>query len=438
MNRISTSTRRKFVKQTAQVVGAGVTLSTLPSSAFAYGAAPDEIKVALIGCGGRGTGAAAQALEADPATRLVAMADAFEDRLEKSLKGLSAKYDSSGKIKVTEASKFIGLEAYKKAIDAADVVILTTPPAFRPLHFEYAIRQDKHVFMEKPVATDVAGIKKVIETGKSAQQKKLNVVVGLQRHYQRSYLELEKLLLKGRIGDIVGGQVYWNGSGVWMRPREYQQTELEYQMRNWYYFTWLCGDHILEQHIHNIDVANWFIGDYPVSAQGMGGREVRNGKEYGQIFDHHFVEFQYASGAVISSQCRHQKGCFNRIGEVFQGTKGTISTEKGIVTAGGKTIYQHDDSQDINPTQQEHNELFAAIKAGEYKLNDAERSAKTTMTAIMGRMATYSGQVIKWDEAMASDLSLVPDLKSFNDQPPVLPDNDGNYPVPVPGLTKAF
>lgn len=432
-------TRRNFVKKSAQLMGTGMALSSLPVSAHAFVEGQDEIKIAVIGCGGRGTGAAAQALEADPGVRLVAMADVFQDQVAKSFKGLSTKYGSTGKIMVTEETQFTGFDAYQKAIDLADVVILATPPGFRPKHFEYAVNQGKHIFMEKPVATDVTGVKMVIEAGKKAQQNKLNIVVGLQRHYQSSYREVEKILRKGKIGDIVSGQVYWNSSGVWVRPRQYQQTELEYQMRNWYYFTWLCGDHILEQHIHNIDVANWFIGDHPISAQGMGGREVRKGRDHGQIFDHHFVEFGYASGAIVSSQCRHQRGCMNRVEEVFQGTKGNITTNggsNGIVRSGGKSLYEHKGENDINPYQQEHNELFAVVRAGEYKLNDTERGANSTMTAILGRMATYSGQKISWEEAMATDQNLVPELNSFNDQAPVLPDNDGRYQVPIPGVTK--
>lgn len=429
--------RRNFLKSTAKMTGAGILYSALPASASAYVAAPGDIKVAVIGCGGRGTGAAAQAMRADKDVRLVAMAEAFEDRLAQSLKGLTQQFPHQ--VKVTDSSKFIGFDAYKKAIDMADVVILTTPPAFRPQHFEYAIEQGKHVFMEKPVATDVVGVKKVLSTAKKAIEKKLNVIVGLQRHYQKSYLDTKALLDKGKIGDLVSGQVYWNSSGVWVRPRQYQQTELEYQMRNWYYFNWLCGDHILEQHIHNIDVANWFIGNTPASAQGMGGRETRRGRDHGQIFDHHFVEFTYPDGQVVASQCRHQKGCMNRVEEVFQGTKGSVlvnSGHVGVIKSGGKVIYEHQGENDINPYQEEHNQLFAAIKSDTYKFADAENGANSTMTAILGRMATYSGQTISWEEAMNTDLKLVPDLTSFNDEAPVLPDRDGNYPVPVPGVTK--
>ena len=432
--------RRKFLRKTVAYTGAGLLASTLPTQAHAYVAGAGEISVALVGCGGRGTGAAAQAIQADPAVRLVAMADVFDDQLQNSFKGLSIKLADSGQIKVTPETMFVGFDAYKKAIDMADVVILTTPPGFRPLHFEYAVNQGKHVFMEKPLATDVVGIKKILAAGKLAKQKKLNVVVGLQRHYQKNYLKAHEMVQKGKIGDIVSGQVYWNSPGVWVRKRQYQQTELEYQMRNWYYFNWICGDHILEQHIHNIDVANWFIGSTPLSAQGMGGRETRKGRDHGHIFDHHFVEFTYPEGQIISSQCRHQRGCMNRVEEVFQGTKGhlRINSENfaSINSNNGKSIYQHVDQADVNPYQQEHNLLLTAIKSGTYQFDDVPNGANSTMTAILGRMATYSGQVLTWDQAMASDLKLVPDLNSFNDAAPVVPNAEGHYPVPVPGVTK--
>ena len=285
----------------------------------------------------------------------------------------------------------------------------------------------------------MAGIRTVLAAGKEARRKKLNVVVGLQRRYQRSYQSIKNRIDRGKIGDIISGQVYWNSGGVWVRPRQTGQTELEYQMRNWYYFNWLCGDHIVEQHIHNIDVANWFIVSTPVSAQGMGGREVRKGKDHGQIFDHHFVEFTYPNGQVVASQCRHQKGCMNRVEEVFQGTRGNVITNSShfglMKNKRGKVVYNHEGEDDINPYQQEHNELFSAIKAGDYRMDDTNRGAEATMSAILGRMATYSGQKITWDEAMAFDHKLVPELHSFNDNAPVQPDKEGNYPIPVPGVS---
>ena len=395
-----------------------------------------KLKLALVGCGGRGSGAAVQALTADENVELVAMADAFGDRLEKSLKSIQTHFEGEKKINIKEKHRFVGFDAYRKAIDMADVVILTTPPGFRPYHFEYAINNDKHVFMEKPVATDPVGVRKVLEMARVAKAKKLNVVVGLQRHYQKRYLDLIAKVREGAIGKITGGQVYWNSDGVWVRKRETSQTELEYQMRNWYYFNWLCGDHILEQHIHNIDVGNWFVGDYPVSAQGMGGRQVRNGKDHGEIYDHHFVEFTYANGAVISSQCRHIPNCMRRVDESFQGTKGSIEIGQGkIKDLEGNTVFQYNGRKDPNPYQVEHDQFFASIRNGGV-IADAENGAKATLTAILGRMATYSGSVITFDQAMNSDLQLMPESMDWSSTPPVMPDANGNYDIPMPGKTK--
>lgn len=416
-------------------------VSQLPVAQAAHVVGDDSIKVAVVGCGGRGTGAAVQALSTKENVTLVAMADAFQNRLDKSFRLIKEKLDNSDKIKVPKEQQFVGFDAYKQAIDLADVVLLATPPGFRPQHFAYAINNGKHVFMEKPVATDAPGVRKVLEHAKIAKEKKLNVVVGLQRHYQNNYLKVLEKIRSGAIGDIISGQVYWNGGGVWVRPREAGETEMQYQMKNWYYFNWLCGDHILEQHIHNIDVANWFIDEYPATAQGMGGRQVRNGKDHGQIFDHHFVEFTYPSGVVISSQCRHQPGTMSRVDEVFQGTKGTTytnSSNKGRVKDyQGKTIYNHRGNKDPNPYQVEHDLLFSAIRNGEV-ISDTENGAKSTLAAIMGRMATYSGQVITWDQAMNSESQLVPDNLSWDVDPPVMPDENGNYPVPMPGQFKIY
>jgi myo-inositol 2-dehydrogenase/D-chiro-inositol 1-dehydrogenase len=434
--------RRDFFKGSAALVG-GALISQLPIEASAYVAANDTIKVAVIGCGGRGTGAAVQALSTKGNVKLVAMADAFKDRLDESYKSLTEKFPGKDRVVVPEKNKFVGFDGYKEAIKLADVVILATPPGFRPIHFEEAVKAGKHVFMEKPVAVDAPGVRKVLEAAEQAKKKNLNVVVGLQRRYQTHYRDIVGKLHNGAIGDITGGQVYWNDAGVWVRERQPNQSEMEYQMRNWYYFTWLCGDHILEQHIHNIDVANWVLGAYPASAQGMGGREVRTGKEHGEIFDHHFVEFTYPSGAVIASQCRHIPNTMKRVAEAFQGTKGKVSLadsggSKALITDWkGNQIYNYRSKDDPNPYQVEHDELFAAIRNGKV-INDAEYGAKSTMTAIMGRMATYSGQVITWDEALKSDISLAPERYAFNATPPVTPGPDGFYPVPTPGKTKVI
>ncbi|MBX3238791.1 MAG: Gfo/Idh/MocA family oxidoreductase [Chitinophagaceae bacterium] len=428
------NSRREFVKNSTLVAG-GLLAAPLMSRANYFSGADDTIKIALVGCGGRGTGAAIQALSTKQNVKLVAVADAFKDRLDNSLKSMKKVEEiDASRIDVPEDRQFVGFDGYLKAIPLADVVILATPPGFRPLHFEAAIKLNKHVFMEKPVATDPAGINKVLATAQLAKARKLNVVVGLQRHYQNSYRELFKR--KDLIGDITSAQCWWNGDGVWVRPRQEGQTEMEYQMRNWYYFNWLCGDHITEQHVHNIDVVNWFKGAYPIKAQGMGGREVRTGKEYGEIFDHHFVEFHYADGTILNSQCRHQPKTMSKVDELIVGTKGKIfAGAANIVDYKGKVLYQFDKKTENDPYQSEHDELFAAIAKGEYKFADAENGAKSTMSSILGRMATYSGQVIELDKALASNIDLQPREYSWSASPGILPDANGFYPVAVPGTT---
>ncbi|MBO9617817.1 MAG: Gfo/Idh/MocA family oxidoreductase [Niabella sp.] len=439
------TTRRDFVKNGSLIAGGLLAAPSLGNINF-FSGAKGEIKIALIGCGGRGTGAVTQALSTKQNVKLVAMADAFRDRLDGCYKTITAKdMSDSGlkgnllsKINVPEENKFVGFDAYKKAIALADVVILTTPPGFRPIHFEEAVKQNKHIFSEKPMATDPAGIKKVMDAAAIAKQKKLNVVVGLQRRYQDSYRELFKR--KDLIGDIISGQVWWNNSGVWVKQREPQQTEMEYQMRNWYYFNWLCGDHINEQHIHNIDVMNWFMEGHPVKAQGMGGRQVRTGKQYGEIYDHHYVEFHYADGTILNSQCRHIPGTMSKVDELIVGTKGSIFGDASVIKdRSGKVLFSFDKKGgERNPYQTEHDELFEAVAKGEYKFSNADYGATSTMTSIMGRMATYSGQVIEWDKAINSGIDIMPKEYSFTATPPVLPDADGFYPIAMPGKTKYF
>lgn len=437
-NELLRDKRREFLKNSALLAGGAL----MSQFAFAGGhsSVDDAIRIALIGCGDRGTGAAFQALSTTANVKLVAMADAFQDRMDNSYKVLSDKFKE--KVAVPADQRFIGFDAYQKAIALADVVLLTTPPGFRPMHFEEAVKQGKHVFMEKPVAVDSPGIRRVLAAAEIAKQKKLNVVVGLQRRYQANYREAMKRIHDGAIGDIVGGQVYWNSGGVWVKKRQAQQTEMEYQMRNWYYFNWLCGDHIVEQHVHNIDIANWVKNAYPVSVQGTGSRAWRTGKDYGEIYDNHAVELTYADGAVIYSQCRHFEGTGNRVDETFQGTKGRTYLSGGnqgvLWDQSGKQLFSHPTKGNANPYQTEHDELFAAITKGEHKFSDAERGAKSCLTAIIGRYATYSGQTIKWEEALAANNSLFPDQLSWTANPKLMPDENGLYSIPTPGKTKVI
>jgi predicted dehydrogenase len=434
--------RRSFLKKTSALAAAGLAIAPdLAARAHIDGA--DVIKVGLIGCGGRGTGAAVQALSTEQNVKLVAMADAFRDRLDKAYDGIKGQLADNeldpSRLDVSEDHKFVGFDAYKEVIPLVDVILIATPPGFRPMHFETAVAADKQIFMEKPVAVDAPGVRRVLKAAEEAKQKKLNVVVGLQRHYQAKYTDgWIDMLQNGAIGDITTSYVYWNSGGVWVRPREPQQTEMEYQMRNWYYFNWLCGDHINEQHIHNLDVGNWVKQDYPKVAQGYGGRHMRDGKEHGEIFDHHYVEYTYPDESRMISQCRHWNGTSTKVTEEFQGTNGRAPAPGKLLTASGYVLLDHNARKDPNPYQYEHDLLFKAVADGDYKYADAENAAKSTLTAIMGRMATYSGQEVTWEEAMNSDLDLSPARYAFDAAPPILPLENGYYPVPVPGETKVM
>ncbi|MGC6457967.1 MAG: Gfo/Idh/MocA family protein [Akkermansiaceae bacterium] len=426
MNDLEHINRRKILKTGAAAA------ATLPVAGFAQAGGSDEIKVATVGCGGRGRGATGQTLNV-PGTKLVAVADAFRDRAESAVSEFRQRY--ADKVDLPADRIFDGFEGYRSAIDAADVVILTTTPGFRPQHFEYAVEQGKHVFMEKPVATDAPGIRRVLAAAKEADKKGLKVVCGLQRRYQPSYIETLEQLKSGIVGDINYGQVYWNSGGVWVRPRVEEMTEMEYQMRNWYYFNWLCGDHIVEQHVHNIDVMNWFKGGPPVKAQGMGGRQVRIGKDFGEIYDHHYVEFTYEDGTVMNSQCRHQKGALNRVTEIIGCQKGKAYPGR-IVDADGKTVWRYR-GKAKSPYQIEHDKLYEAIRENK-PMNNAYYTAASTMTAILGRMATYSGKEIKYDDALNKGLSIMPKSYAWDADPGPKPGPDGLYPCAIPGKTKVM
>jgi myo-inositol 2-dehydrogenase / D-chiro-inositol 1-dehydrogenase len=319
------------------------------------------------------------------------------------------------------------------------VVILATPPGYRPIHFEEAIRQGKHVFMEKPVAVDGPGVRKVLAAAEEAKKKNLKVGVGLQRRHQTGYMDTIKRLHDGAIGDIVSMRCYWNGSTPWVRTRKELEsqygrrlTEMEYQMRNWYYFVWLCGDHIVEQHIHNLDVMNWVKNGFPVRCHGMGGCEVRKGPDYGEIFDHHAVEYEYADGTRCFSQCRHIRGCWSDVSEHVVGTKGICDMTDGRWSMKGSEAWQFQGRQLRERYQQEHDDLFEAIR-NDKPYNEAERGAKSSLTAIMGRMATYSGRIIEWDQALKSPVDHMPKIYAWDAPAPVQPGPDGLYPIPVPG-----
>jgi predicted dehydrogenase len=433
--------RRNFLRTSSTALAGGALLGALPVERFALGASPgDTLKLALIGCGGRGSGAADQALKnATGGVKLVALADVFQDRLDTSLAALTKVHGE--KVEVPKENQFVGFDSYKKAMALADVVVLGSPPGFRPYHFEEAVKLGKHVFMEKPVASDAPGVRRILAAAEEAKKKNLKVVVGLQRRYDPRYQETVKRLHDGAVGKILAARCYWNDNGVWVHAREEEEkkagrklTEMEYQLRNWYYFTWICGDHIVEQHIHNIDVINWCKQAYPVEARGMGGREVRKGKDYGEIFDHHMVEFTYEDGCILFSQCRHMRGCWNEVSEHVIGMDGNAAVSSYRITGKNKWRYS---GAIKDPYQNEHDVLFDAIR-NDKPQNDAELGAKSTLTAIMGRMATYSGQKVRWEDALNSKLDLMPERFDWDATPKIVPGADGLYPVPVPGQTEAF
>lgn len=429
--------RREFVGGSLRA-GAALSTLALAGNLRVHGASGDgKLKLGLIGCGGRGAGAANQAMNADDGVELHAMCDVNRETLA----GAHALISKSkpGRVDVPEERRHHGFEGYKRVIADCDVVILATSPGFRPQHFAEAVAAGKHVFMEKPVATDVAGIQRVLEAAGVARAKGLKVGVGLQRRHQPGYQEWIKRIHDGAIGDIHTIRALWNGSSRPGKPRIEGESELEYQIRNWYYFTWLSGDHNVEQHVHNLDVANWIKGDrHPVIARGMGGREVRDKLENGQIFDHHFVEYEYDDGTLLYSQARQIPNCWRSVSESAIGSLGRAQFEAREFTLSGPRadILRFRKGEDGH--QLEHFPFFKAIREN-LDHNEAERGAMATMTGILGRMATYSGQEVKWEEALASNQKLVPDdLVDFASAAPVLPDPEGRYPVAVPGVSTPF
>jgi predicted dehydrogenase len=435
----ATTSRRAFLRQSSLLVaGSAVAASQVAIARGAHAYGSDTIKIGLVGCGGRGTGAAIQAMNTSGGeVKLIAMADAFADRVTTAIRGISRQHPS--KIDVPKERQFVGLNAFKELLQTdCDLVILATPPGFRPLHFEAAVKAGKHVFAEKPVAVDAAGVRKFLAANEEAKQKGLAVAIGLQRRHERKYMETVKAIQDGAIGEIILARAYWNGRKPWFRPRQEGQTEMEYQLRNWYNFLWTCGDHIVEQHIHNIDVINWIKNDYPATAQGQGGCVFRQ-KEFGEIYDHHFVEFTYADGTVMLSQCRHQPDTWQSVSEHVHGTKGRADVSGAkIYDADGKMIHNFA-NRGGDGHQQEHHDLFADLRAGRIP-QEGEWGAKSTMTAIFGRMATYSGQMLKWDDCLNSQVVVSPVEKytSFDDEPPTKPDADGWYALPIPGRTKVL
>ena len=427
--------RRDFLGRSAAAVAGGVLAGGLSIARSAHAAGDDQIKVALIGCGGRGNGAAANCLNVPDNVKLVAVADAFEDQARRAAEQLKQKYGD--RVDVPQDRIFSGLDAYRSAIAAGvDVVILTTPPGFRPMQYKAAIEAGKHDFMEKPVCVDAAGYRMVMETNKLADENNRKVVVGLQLRHDPKQIETIKRIRDGAIGELTYLRAYRNGSGVWVRQRKPDDTEMQYQVRNWYYFVWLCGDQIAEQHVHHLDMVNWAKGDeFPVEANGMGGRQVRKGNQYGHIYDHQFVEFTYPDGTRLFSQNRHIRGCWGSASQFAEGTQGYSNCTGAIY---GKNQWEYG-GPPVNATDQEHVDLIKAIRQDTPR-NEGWYGAGSSFTAVLGRMATYSGKIVKWDEAAEKGPSLMPEKLAWDADPLVLPDQNGSYEhaVAVPGVYRPY
>jgi len=409
------STRRDFLKTgTAAAAAATTAMTFLPN---AHAAAAGEIKVGVIGCGGRGTGAAENILEAAGNSyniKIQALGDVFENNANNCHEALARR--NNNKYAVTKETLFSGFDAYKKVVDACDLVILATPPGFRPSHLEYAVSQGKNVFCEKPVCVDATGYRKVLKVAEEAKKKNLAIVAGTQRRHQAGYIESFKRMKDGAIGDLVGGRVFWNQGNIWARARKPEwKTEMEAQIRNWYHYTWLCGQCIVEQHVHNLDVACWALGN-PVSCVGMGGREINTGPEFGESFDHFAVDYEFANGVHVQSMARQINGCQSEVAEHFVGTNGRVHLSPGNYRFEGPGQSRLRVRNELNPYVQEHIDLLESITSNK-PINELEQVANSCLTAIMGRMSAFTGKTVTWDFARESKLNTFPDKLEWSDRP---------------------
>lgn len=425
----SVPTRRELLKTGGIVLAGSAVAHALPSGGV-IGFHPhgsEVLKVGLVGCGGRGTGAAAQALTADPQVELVALGDAFADHVDNALKSLQGMPNLAPRVKVDDAHKFTGFDAYKRVIDTVDVALFATSPHFRPMQVEYAAQSGKHMFVEKPIATDAPGVRRVMAACELARQKKLAVVSGLCYRYEHKKRETIQRIHDGAIGQILAAQTTYNTGGLWHRGRQPEWTDMEWQMRNWLYFTWLSGDHIVEQHIHSLDKVAWALGGYPLSVTASGGRAQRTDPKYGNIYDHFNSVYEFAGGVKVFSSCRQWNGASSDVSDHVFGTKGIAHLQSHAIE--GENAWRHrgkdDESDDMY--QNEHDELFASIRKGE-PIDNSDYMCKSTLMAIMARMAAYSGQTITWEQALNSQEDLRPASYDWT--------SIESPPVAIPGVTK--
>jgi predicted dehydrogenase len=420
-NTIGTS-RRSFLKSTVSAAAA----AGLMAAPAVHAAGSETLKIGLVGCGGRGTGAAGQALAADSNAVLTAMGDAFDDRLKSSLETL--KKQSPDKVKVEADHCFTGVDAYQKVIDSGvDVVLLTSPPGFRPMHIEYAVKAGKHIFAEKPMAVDGPGVRSVMKSVEEAKRKNLALVAGFNSRYTPAVKELYERIHDGAIGEVAAMYGTFNTGYLWLHPRQPEWSDMEWQIRNWYYFTWLSGDHLVEQAVHNVDKMAWAMKDQmPARAVAFGGRQVRVEPQWGHIFDHFSVVYEWETGARGFLFCRQQEQCANDVSDYVMGGKGTAALARGAHAITGEHPWKYDGPV-VSGHQAEHNDFFAGLRTGKH-INDGERMVRSTLMSIMGRMAAYTGQVITWEQAMNSQEDTMP--KSLAWGPIATP------PVAMPGKTK--
>jgi predicted dehydrogenase len=426
------ATRRDFLKTSAVAAGAAVaTHLSLPS---VHAAGSDVIRVGVIGCGGRGTQAAENVLSSAQGVKVVALADVFEDRLKGCQNWLQNEYSKKEHVKklgnsveLPDSNCHLGLDAYQKLLQSdVNYVILATPPGFRPMHLEAAVAAGKTIFTEKPVGVDGPGIRKVLKAYEAALQKGLAIVAGTQRRHQKAYLETMRRIHDGAIGELVGGRGYWNQDTLWKHARKPGMSDVAYQIHNWYAFPWLCGDHIVEQHVHNLDVLNWAFQAHPVRAVGMGYRVPRD-KAYGPIFNFFAVDYEYPKGVHALSMCRQISRCANEVAEYLVGSKGMCTVSDYDIN--GKRLFSRKElDKHINPYVQEHTDLIESVRSGK-SLNELKQVAESTLTAIMGRMSAYTGQKVEWDQALNSKEDLMPLNLTWDMSLP-------EPAIPIPGTTR--
>lgn len=419
--------RRSFLRGTSATVASAAVAPYILAKSMRPGGA-EMLKVGLVGCQGRGTGAAAEALRADKNVKLVAMGDVFSDHLESSLKSLQGEADLGGKLDVPPDRRFVGFDAYKKVIEASDVVLLATTPHFRPLHMRAAVEAGKHLFVEKPVAIDAPGVRSVLESARIAREKKLNVVSGLCYRYMTEKKAVIERVHAGDIGEIVAMQTTYNTGSLWHRGRKPEWTDMEWQIRNWLYFSWLSGDHIAEQHIHSLDKIAWAMkNEYPVKATSSGGRVQRVDPMYGNVYDHFNTVFEWKSGVRCFSSCRQWNGASTDVSDQVYGTHGIASLQDHKITGPKAWSWRKGDDEPGDMYQNEHNALFASIRAGKV-IDNTEYMAHSTLMAIMARMAAYTGQTITWEQALNSTEDMTPKAYAWGAAP--------TPQIAVPGVTK--